>query len=36
MLIKAWHLDNPDVTWRTGDMSDRCVAELKASRTSTD
>jgi cytochrome P450 len=27
-------LDNPDVTWRTGDMSDRCVTELKASWTS--
>jgi cytochrome P450 len=30
-LLPELVLDSPDVTWRTGDMSDRCVTELKAS-----
>jgi cytochrome P450 len=30
-LLPELALDHPDVTWRTGDMSDRCVTELKAS-----
>jgi cytochrome P450 len=30
-LLPELMLDSPDVTWRTGDMSDRCVTELKAS-----
>jgi cytochrome P450 len=30
-LLPELALDNPDVTWRAGDMSDRCVTELKAS-----
>jgi cytochrome P450 len=30
-LLPELVLDRPDVTWRTGDMTDRCVTELKAS-----
>jgi hypothetical protein len=30
-LLPELELDHPDVTWRTGDMTDRCVTELKAS-----
>jgi cytochrome P450 len=30
-LLPELVLDQPDVTWRTGDMTDRCVTELKAS-----
>jgi pimeloyl-[acyl-carrier protein] synthase len=29
-LLPELTLDNPDVTWRPGDMTDRCVTELKA------
>jgi cytochrome P450 len=30
-LLPELVLDHPDATWRTGDMTDRCVTELKAS-----
>ena len=30
-LLPELVLDHPDVTWRTGDMTDRCVTELTAS-----